>query len=374
MINSAVLRNFRNFSTGTADFSPKVNIFLGDNGQGKSNLLEALYVLVSSDSFRYADNGNLIQAGQQESLLRAKLNKGDLAFEIQLNILKSRKNHFLNQKKSTSQAISKRFPVVVFSPESLQAIKEGADQRRQLADELIVSSKEMNVDLLSDFRRALRTRNKILKNHQAGLVSRSETQNLLESINPSFLNLAVQLTDQRVKALRAISPQINIAMKYISQNPNVDILVDYVISGEKALNFSSSDIEKILQKRVSDLYDAELSSGTSLVGPQKHDIVFLYNQNDSRFYCSQGQQRALILAFKMAQIVYHSQINGTYPTLMLDDVLSELDAGKRDSLIRFLGDIKTQIFITTTDFNLPSSMKSEECAVFKIREGQIGSN
>jgi DNA replication and repair protein RecF len=372
MIQALFLRNFRNFSELSTKFSPKVNIFLGDNGHGKSNLLEALFVLTTGQSFRYADNENLIKMGEHESLLKAKVTHDELDFDLQLNILKSRKNHLLNGKKTTASELSKRFPNVVFSPESLAAIKEGADQRRQLIDELIVSFHPRNADLISEFRRALKTRNKILKNHLAGDVSRPETERLLESLNPSYLRLSVELSNQRLEALRAIHRDFNQAMQFISRRETVDISVDYVISSEHALNFTSKDIENSLQKRLKELHDAELSSGSSLIGPQKHDVVFLYGENDSRFYCSQGQQRALILSFKMAQIVYHKRIHGTYPVLMLDDVLSELDSEKRDSLIRFLGDINTQIFITTTDFTLPSSMKSEDCAVLKVREGQIG--
>jgi DNA replication and repair protein RecF len=371
LIQALQLFQFRNFSESVARFSPKVNIFLGENGQGKSNLLEAISLLTNGHSFRYADNENFLKFGTEEAFLKAKARHGELDFDLQLNILRSRKNHLLNGKKTTAQELSKRFPSVVFSPESLAAIKEGADQRRQLVDDLSVSFHPRNVDLLGEFRRALKTRNKVLKNYASGDVARGETEALLESLNPSFLRLAVELTNQRLEALRAIYRDFNHAMQFISKRESVDISVDYVISEQHALNFASKDIEFLLSKRMFELHDAELASGASLVGPQKHDVVFLYGQNNSRFYCSQGQQRALILSFKMAQIVYHRRIHGSYPALMLDDVLSELDAEKRDSLIRFLSDINTQIFITTTDFALPGSLKSEDCAVLKIREGQI---
>ncbi len=372
MIQSLFVSNFRNFKTLQVDkFSEKVNIFLGDNGQGKSNLLEAIYVLISGQSFRYADNSNLILNGTQESYLKAKALTGDYDFDLELNILKSKKTHLVNKKRATAGELSKRFPSVIFSPESLSAIKEASDQRRQLVDDLIVSIDSKNADLISEFRKALRTRNRILKNFAAGEVNKNQTEDLLESLNPSYLRLAIKLTSERLKSIRAIQPEFNLAMKNITKK-NVDILVEYVISGENGINFSDSEIQNSMQNRLKQLHDAELSSGASLVGPQKHDLTFLYDGNDSRFYCSQGQQRALILSFKMAQIVYHRRIHESYPILLLDDVLSELDSEKRDALIKFLSEINTQIFITTTDFNLPSSMKSEDCAVIKIRDGTIG--
>ena len=116
---------------------------------------------------------------------------------------------------------------------------------------------------------------------------------------------------------------------------------------------------------------AEIQSGGSLVGPQKHDVIFLYDGNDSRFYCSQGQQRSIILAFKMAQIVYHQRVHGYYPVLLLDDVLSELDLGKQESLISTLNQTETQTFVSTTDVSLISKLSMSNSRVFNIKNGQI---
>jgi DNA replication and repair protein RecF len=372
MISHLIIRNFRNLENISIRFSPKVNILVGDNGQGKTNILEAIHILMNGQSFRFTNNENLIKKNHLESFLKADCRQGQLDYQINLKLMKSRKMHQVNEKKISVGELVQKFPQIIFSPESLSAIKSGSDERRNLIDELITSLDGKNADLILDFRKSLKTRNKILKDYQNGVFSKSDTQQLLLSLNSIFIRLAVDLTWERLKSIRMIIPGLNQAMRYISNNEDVDISVEYVISGENSLNFSRQNIEKSILKRMQDLYDAELSTGVSLVGPQKHDISFLYNGNNSRFYCSQGQQRALILAFKMAQIVYHRELHGSYPTLLLDDVLSELDLDKRDSLIRFLGEINTQIFITTTDFNLPGSMKSEDCAVFKIREGQIG--
>ncbi len=372
MIKKIVIRNFRNLSDVAVSFSPKVNILIGDNGQGKTNILEAIHVLMNGSSFRYADNENLLQKNTSEAFLKADCLQGEFDFLVDLRILKSRKTHQVNGKKVSLEYLHQKFPQVVFSPESLAAIKEGADQRRLLVDDLITSFNAKNAELIIEFRKALKTRNKVLRDYQGGEVPKNQTEQLLESLNPIYTRLAVELSWQRIHSLNLVKNELKNAMQYISNDRSVDISVEYVISSLNSLDFSREQIEKNILQRLHELHDAELSSGVSLVGPQKHDIVFVYNGNDSRFYCSQGQQRALILAFKMAQIVYHRKLHGSYPTLLLDDVLSELDSSKRDSLIRFLSEINTQIFITTTDFNLPDSMKSEDCAVFKVREGQIG--
>jgi DNA replication and repair protein RecF len=154
-----------------------------------------------------------------------------------------------------------------------------------------------------------------------------------------------------------------------------DISVDYLISGESALNWSDSQVFDALKKRHQSLALQEVAYGGSLVGPHKHDIKFLFNGNDSRFYCSQGQQRALILALKIAQIVYHHQVHKTYPILLLDDVLSELDMKKRMRLMKFLEQVSAQILITSTDLawsdRLGVETEKGHGAIFEVVSGQV---
>lgn len=365
------LHQFRNFSDVVIQFSPRVNVLLGENGQGKTNILEALYLLSQGDSFRYSDNETLIMHEASEAHLQALITQNDLRYKLQLGLNKSKKILNMNDKRITSADARKLFASVVFSPESLSSIKEGADHRRELIDDLLVTFDRKNADLIADYRKALKSRNRLLKNHLEGLNSKEETLLVLESLNPSFLRLATDLTYARIAALRGLSKEFNNAMRYISKLDDVDISVEYLISDVNGLTMSAEDVNDALKKRLAELADAELASGSSLVGPHKHDIVFLYGQKDSRFYCSQGQQRAIILSFKMAQIVYHRRAHGTYPVLMLDDVLSELDKSKRDALITFLHEINTQIFVTTTDFNLPESFSLDGMSVIKVRDGHI---
>lgn len=365
------LVNFRNYRDVVLSFSPRVNVFLGENGQGKTNLLEAMYMISQGDSFRYSDNSTLINTNTSESVIQALITQNDLHYKLKLGLSKSRKVLTLNDKRVNSADIRKIFASVVFSPESLSSIKEGADHRRELVDELLVTFDRKNAHLIADYRKALKTRNKILKNFLEGLQDKVVTENLLESLNPQFVRLAADLTHARITALAGLSKDFNNAMQYISGNSTVDISVEYLVSDQNAVSFAREEVENAITKRLRELHDAELSSGTSLVGPHKHDIVFLYGQKDSRFFCSQGQQRAIILSFKMAQIVYHRKAHGTYPVLMLDDVLSELDKAKRDALITFLHEINTQIFVTTTDFTLPESFSLDQLRVVRIKDGQI---
>ncbi len=370
MFEKLVLRDFRNYQAAEILFGPRVNILLGRNGQGKTNLLEALVLLCSGESFRFGDNETFVRKGKSESVVRAKAMLRGLDYDLSLQILKSRKHHLLNGKRSTGSDLVSLFHYVIFSPESLASIKEGADQRRQLVDELLTSVDRRHGVLIRDFRKALKSRNRLLKDQLDGTTTLDQTEALLESLNPSFFRLATELTSARLHALQVIEPELNNAMQKISQSP-IFTRIEYQISGVPALHLTPQDIHYLLVKRASELHFAELSSGTSLVGPQKHDIVFVYDENDSRFFCSQGQQRALILSFKMAQIVYHQQVHGAHPILMLDDVLSELDEEKRAALISFLQGIRTQIFMTTTDLKITGDLAQHDCRVIEITDGKI---
>lgn len=367
----ARLVNFRNYRDVDLSFSSRINVFLGENGQGKTNILEALFMVTQGESFRYSNNSVLINKNNSESIVQALISENDLNFKLQIALSRSRKIQTLNNKRVNSADTKKIFSCVVFSPESLSSIKEGADYRRALVDELLITFDRRNSTLISEYRKILKTRNKVLKNHLSEIQDKTTTLNLLESLQPQFVRLATDLTYARTTALNGLYKEFNNAMRYITSNSNVDISVEYRVSEQNILKFTRDDIQTLLEKRLLELYDAELSSGTSLIGPHKHNIVFLYDENDSRFFCSQGQQRAIILSFKIAQIVYHRRAYGTYPVLMLDDVLSELDKSKRDALIAFLHEINTQIFVTTTDFTLPNIFSLDQLSVLHIKDGII---
>jgi len=364
------LKDFRNFENLEVEFANKINIFIGQNGQGKSNLLESISLLILNDSFRFVENENLIKFNQPGAFIDAQLENKGLDYHVQLQILKSRKNLSWNDKKATYSYLRDQISCVVFSPESLSSIKEGFDERRLLVDHALIAIHPQGAQLVTDFKKAQKTRNRILKDHVEGLSPITQTRDLLESLQPIYEKLCVDLTWARIELLKGIQKDFSEAMQFIMKMP-VDISVEYLVSKENSLQKTQKELNDAIHQRFQQLRDAELAAGTSLVGPHKHEIVFLYNQNDSRFYCSQGQQRALILSFKMAQIVYHRKAHGTYPILLLDDVLSELDGIKRTALVEFLHGINTQIFMTTTDLQFTSDVNRSESKIFELKEGRI---
>lgn len=374
IINALSLINFRNFESTQIQFNERLNIIIGDNGQGKTNIIEALYLLTEGDSFRYSKNENLIRIGDSQAYVAAKAVNNNLDYKLALKITESKKSLIVNEKATTHTKLQ-NFSAVLFSPESLNIIKESSDERRNLADQLVEQTTPNGIAVIREFRKALRTRNRLLKDIAEEKISYQMGRDTLESVNMSYLKLAAELTFLRISVLNEIKPEVEKSLNHIHNSTVSNNLVkfdfNYIISD---VDHKASNLEKIvffMKKRMQELEIAEVKSGVSLVGPHKHDISFVYNGNDSRFYCSQGQQRSIILAYKMAQIVYHHRVHGFYPLLLLDDVLSELDLTKQESLISTLNQTETQTFVSTTDVSLLSKLSMNNASVFNVRNGQI---
>lgn len=373
-IKSLVLKNFRNFQNLHVDLAPTLNMFVGENGQGKTSLIEALYILLRGYSFRPGDSLDWIhkEAGPQSySFLNTQIIQDELDFKILAHFDSSQKKFFLNQKPIHQQRLLQLFPIVLFTPESLLLIKEGPEKRRDLLDEVVLSIFPQFSTQMSQYKKILKTRNLILRKLSREEGRTEENHRVLQSLNPLFLNLAVEYTEKRLLALKVFMPSYQKACKELFSNENVDISVDYVASGELLNQADREQIHNAIYKRAMELRNAEIATGKSLVGPHKHDIKLLYNGNDSRFFCSQGQQRSLVLGFKLALVETYYTTHLKQPVLFLDDVLSELDLERRWYLIRFLKQIKTQILMTTTDLNLLDQFSDSLGTVFTLKQGQI---
>lgn len=335
--------------------------------------MEAFYYLLRGDSFRAHTTHSLIHNSDSPSAasLWGRVNQNGLSHDIKVTLSSARKTVEWNGKRVSSATLASRFPLVLFSPESLASIKEGPDQRRQLLDEVVRTHSPGSGKILRDFKHALKVRNKILKDVHKGQLSETEARAILESLDPNYLPLATELTIERLTALKALQDDLRRAVSYVLEADNVDISVEYLISSRNAYLWDRGEILSQLHARSVDLRTRELATGSSLVGPHKHDIRILFSGKDSRFFCSQGQQRALILSFKMAQILYHYRAYQVYPFLLLDDVLSELDPIRRTNLVRFLRDIPAQIFLTTTDLSFSMDFGDRRLKVFRIEKGMV---
>lgn len=374
IVQTLRLKNFRNFSEQVLSFNPNLNIIVGANGQGKTNILEAVYLITEGESFRFCNNHGLIELKQKDAYVGILASNRNLDYKIECRINEKQKGLSLNSKPVSLNKLHEqigKLSSILFSPESLNVIKDSSEARRHLLDELVSQSKMNGSRVLSDFKKVLRTRNRLLKDISDGKIDDSIGIDTLQSLNPSYLKLATELTYLRIFCLNELKSLIEEKLIQIHGGKKISFGFEYIVSDQIHNNSDREKIEISLENRLSELHIAELKSGVSLVGPQKHDVKFLYNGNDSRIFCSQGQQRSIILAYKMAQTVYHHKVHGFYPLLLLDDVLSELDLEKQESLVSTLNQTDAQTFITTTDISLLSNLSTSKASVYEFKDGKI---
>lgn len=369
------LHNFRNYSELALGLNPAVNIFVGYNGQGKTNLVEAIHIAVKGDSFRHGQPDTWLRkiAGGHcdQSLISARVDKNGLESEIQIRCQMATRKYLIDGKRTSAHSLKESFPAVLFSPESLSAIKEGPEQRRLLVDDVIQSLGGRDGHRVAEFRRALKSRNRLLRDFHSGVYNETQLNALLEAFDEVYLPLAATLTLARITTLKALLPHLQKAVQFISPKDLVDISVDYEISGQSAVDWDLHQILDSLRNRLKSLRNSEIQSATTLVGPHKHEVNFLSAGNDARYFCSQGQQRTLILGFKMAQIMYHYTVFQIHPLLLLDDVLSELDPQKGANLLKFLESIRSQILLTTTDISFPFEFGRKDMTLFRLSSGAV---
>lgn len=369
------LLHFRNFIDAKLDICPNVNILFGENAQGKTNFVEAISTVLHGSSFRTTDVKNLINSPLSNSAyVEIFLQKNNLQHKVATQLSESERKIFLNEKKVSKSTIRREFSTVLFSPESLSVIKNSDRERRDLIDELIESIFIQNRKSLENYRRLLKQRNALLKDFRDNKYEINPRNVLyLETLTEQFLLCAADVVEIRLNALQKIIPRLQQVLSEIFNESDVDIAVDYVISDQRHRHIKRSEAYDAMYKRWLQLKSAEIKMGHSLVGPHKHDICLLFNEKDSRYYCSQGQQRLLILAFKMAQIGLHFDVHGSYPILLLDDVLSEIDEFKRHKLIEVLESLRAQIFITTTENTVLRYLNRSSYSVFEVKKGQLNS-
>jgi len=369
-IQKVGLVNYRNISEAKLDFCPHLNILIGRNGQGKTNLLESIYLLSCGKSFRTSEKEALIGLNSMpSSLVSGEITCGNLNHSVSVKISHQQKTMFLNGKKTTGNQLRKLFPIVLFSPESLSVIKSSSSQRRKLVDDLGISVFPHYPQVFTDYERLLKQKNALLKQNKEENGTNRENNKVIHNLTDLFFAKSARLISQRLEILEKVKPYLKEAFSDIMDDALVEIDLDYRISGESALNWPEEKIVNAMYKRWEELEQKEKASGASLVGPHKNDVVFSINGFEARKYCSQGQQRAAILAFKLAHIGLHCAIHGSYPILLLDDVLSELDGNKQRRFLKKLTGTDSQIFLTTTDaVSLPSLGENR---IFEVQGGRF---
>jgi DNA replication and repair protein RecF len=357
-ISKIIIRYFRNIEN--LQFCPNnhFNIFFGKNAQGKTNILEAIYLLANLKSFRGAKNEDLIKHGQDNCYIDGSVFSNHVKREIKLEIYKNIKKPSIDNKKpnSASEFFSYLRPVL-FSPEEVFLLKGYPIGRRSLLDRAVFQASPVYFNKVVEYNRFLKQRNKLLKEGK----KLTETDPWTEGL----VTAGVRVRLERKKYIERILPQFRETFLEITDGTESADIV-YPIMGD-----SENELRHHFFKDLKKTAEREVIFGQTLVGPHRDDLLFQINGYPARQFGSQGQQRSFILAFKTSQIMDLEKIIGEPPILLLDDMTGELDMFRQKFFFNFLKRRQGQVFITTTDIQplLKSGIKNGR--FFRINQGEI---
>lgn len=364
-IKSLKLLNFRNYKELNLDFSEGINIFIGENGVGKTNILEAIYVLSLTKSNRYGTNLDLINHQEESTSLIGEVDYLDYLKRYQVDISKNSKKVYINNQeiKRITDYIS-NFCVTTFMPSDIDIIKGSPSTRRNLLNIQIGELYNNYLKYVNEYNSLLKIRNDYLKKLN---INGNMDFKYLEVIDQKMIEISLKIYYFRYFYISEINKIIPVVFKKITNISNLQL--EYVNN----LNLETYDEEKIkdlLKNKFKKNLNKEIILGMTLNGVHRDDLIFKINSYDAKIYASEGQQKMIVIAYKISELLLFKKIKKEYPVLLLDDVFSEIDVKKRNNIIKYLkSDI--QVIITTNDIlNIDKSLV-DEAKIFKIKNGNI---
>jgi len=361
-INDINIINFRNYNKIFIEFDQKMNILIGNNGEGKTNILESIYVLAITKSHRAYIDKNLITSGSSFSKLNGNITSLNGKKEMELLISTKGKRVSINRiiKKRISDYIS-NLTVILFCPDDLDIIKGSPGVRRKYLNIEIGQLDNKYLNYINEYNELLKNKNEYLKNINYD----NYNKNYIEILNNQLSDKAIKIYEYRYDYIEKLNKNIKEIYKDLSSE-NLEIKY---LNNLDSNTFSYDLREKLLNKMNSSIKN-EIFRGNSLYGPHKDDIEITLNGNSVKDYGSQGQQRLSVLSIKFAELEIFKDMTGEYPILLLDDIFSELDVYKKNSILKYLNK-EIQVFITTTDINDINKEILNNARIFNISNGNI---
>lgn len=363
------LSKFRNYDELLLDFNSGINIIYGDNAQGKTNLLESIYVLGLTKSHRSFIDNNLIKEGYKSSQIKGIINENeiDTTYEIQIQPGKNKILKLNNDNiKKVSDYVS-NINIIIFYPDDLELIKGSPNIRRRFINLEISQIYSNYLNILAEYNQILKMRNDYIKLINQG---QKVDMNYFQVLTDYYIDKSILIYQYRQKFIE----KLNNESKNIFHD--ISLLDGFHIKYKTSFNFESYDtdsMKNIISEKVKKIYPTEIKLKSTVYGPHKDDLEFYINDKNIKNYGSQGQQRMTVLAIKLAEINIFKEITNKYPILLLDDVFSELDEIRKNNLLKYIQhDIQT--IITTTDLeNIDESIKNNSKLIY-IKNGSVIDN
>ena len=358
LITNLNLTNYRSYSTLDLTLDPGVSIFVGKNGEGKTNIAEAVLYLTFLSSHRATGNTPLIKLGNQSAYVRAKVKypEREILVELEINIDKANRAKVNQNQVRSQKEIFGIVQAIYFSPEDLDIVRGDPGERRRFIDQLLTLRSPRIAGVISDYERAVKQRNSLLK-----------TRASLDALNPwdkQVAELGGEIITLRMLALNELKPIFNQVYKDISDTKPAEII--YKSSIENPSLSQSENSEKIMERLVNNR-GVELDRGLTLTGPHRDDLLLILGDHAVKGYASHGESWSIALSLKLA--TYNLlKSDGLSPILILDDVFSELDEERRERLAEIAKSAEQTIITVAVENDLPKSITGSK---YLVRSGAV---
>jgi len=362
IIQSLRLVDFRNYESADFTFSDQVNVITGANAQGKTNLLEALFFLSRGYSHRASSAADLKRFDSDHFLIKGQILKEDIGHDITVKYAAGKRETLLDGKKKSPSTLSPVLGVLLFEPDDLRIVKAGPDKRRRFMDEEISGAMPGYLPVLKKYRRILAQRNALLKEiaYSASMASLLDTwDGQLAETGARVMTYRLSYLKQLNQVARKLHSELSSGAEKLAlfyQNN----LIDHFVEREA--------IEAVFRQRLTEGRNEDIKRGSTQYGPHVDDIVVHINGREARKYASQGQQRTAAVALKLSQMDIYHAVNGDYPVVLLDDILSELDERRQENILSVLD--RSQSFITCTDSSFANRYPEERRRIIRIQDGR----
>lgn len=365
-IKNLKLKNYRNYNELDINFNKNLNVIYGDNAQGKTNILESMFICACARSHRTSKDSELVKFNEKSFEIKLYFEKSNIDYSIEISYGKEQ-GKLININEIPVKKIGNlmgNLNAVLFSPEDLQIVKEGPSDRRRFMDMTISQLKPSYFYDLQQYSKILAQRNNLLKEIQYN----KSLLDTLEIWNLNLVKTGARIIKARKEFIKRLSQKAeNCHFKLTEGKEKLNLR--YNSSIEIKDNYDIDLIEKNFLKTLDTLSHKEIQKNTTLCGPQRDDYELLLNELNVKMYGSQGQQRSSILSLKMGEIEIIKEETDEYPVLLLDDVLSELDKQRQIFLFKNLKGVQT--FVTCTDKNFFDEELLYDITFLNVSKGNV---
>lgn len=367
-IENLKLTNYRNYESLQLQFSQNINVFIGENAQGKTNVMESIYVLAMGKSHRTSNDKELIRWSADYGKIEGELSKRYGTVPMELTISKKGKKGKVNHlEQSKFSDYIGQMNVVMFAPEDLNVVKGSPQVRRRFIDMEIGQISSIYLHDLLTFNKILKQRNHLLKMHQGRQTLHNDV--MFDVYTEQYVQAAVKVIRKRFEFMKLLQEWAEPIHDGISRGKEKLVIKYRPVTGLEETMDEQTMIE-FLNSKLQEIKQKEIDRGITLVGPHRDDLQFFVNDYDVQTYGSQGQQRTTALSLKLAEIELIKQETKEAPILLLDDVLSELDDHRQSHLLNTIQD-HVQTFVTTTNVDGIDHETIKNAKMFRVIQGSI---